>query len=46
VDVAEPDFVRASVDAGMLEALSESLRFGPMTRRRLRAAAGLANNPL
>ena len=41
VDGAEPDFVRAGVDAGMLEALSESLRFGPMTRRRLQAAAGL-----
>jgi hypothetical protein len=46
VDSAEPDFVRASVDAGMLEALSESLRFGPMTRRRLRTAAGLADTPL
>ncbi|KAF1706576.1 5'-3' exonuclease [Pseudoxanthomonas sacheonensis] len=46
VDGAEPDFVRASVDAGMLDALSESLRFGPMTRRRLRAAAGLADNAL
>ncbi|NDK40108.1 exodeoxyribonuclease IX [Pseudoxanthomonas gei] len=41
VDGAEPDFVRAGVDAGMLEALSDSLRFGPMTRRRLREAAGL-----
>ena len=46
MDGAEPDFVRAGVDAGMLEALSESLRFGPMTRRRLRAAAGLADTPL
>lgn len=46
VDGAEPDFIRAGVDAGMLEALSESLRFGPMTRRRLRAAAGLADTPL
>ncbi|MDR6842966.1 5'-3' exonuclease [Pseudoxanthomonas sacheonensis] len=44
VDNAEPDFIRASVDAGMLEALSESLRFGPMTRRRLRSAAGLGDN--
>jgi 5'-3' exonuclease len=43
VDGAEPDFVRAGVDAGMLEALSESLRFGPMTRRRLQAAAGLVS---
>ncbi|MEO8366418.1 MAG: 5'-3' exonuclease H3TH domain-containing protein [Pseudoxanthomonas sp.] len=41
IDGAEPDFIRAGVDAGMLEALSESLRFGPMTRRRLQAAAGL-----
>jgi len=41
VDGAEPDFVRGGVDAGMLEALSDSLRFGPMTRRRLREAAGL-----
>ena len=40
VDGAEPDFARAGVDAGMLEALSESLRFGPMTRRRLQVAAG------
>jgi len=43
VDGAEPDFVRSGVDAGMLEALSESLRFGPMTRRRLQAAAGLVS---
>ena len=42
----EPDFVRAGVDAGMLEALSESLRFGPMTRRRLQAAAGLDDTPM
>ncbi len=41
VDGVEPDFARAGVDAGMLEALSESLRFGPMTRRRLQATAGL-----
>lgn len=41
VDSAEPDFVRAGSDAGMLTALSESLRFGPMTRRRLQEAAGL-----
>ncbi|MET0582995.1 MAG: 5'-3' exonuclease H3TH domain-containing protein [Pseudoxanthomonas sp.] len=41
VDSSEPDFVRGAPDAGMLEALSESLRFGPMTRRRLREAAGL-----
>jgi len=41
VDSVEPDFIRAGVDAGMLAALSESLRFGPMTRRRLQEAAGL-----
>ena len=41
VEGAEPDFVRASVDADLLEALSDSLRFGPLTRRRLREAAGL-----
>ena len=45
VDGAEPDFIRAGVDAGMLEGLSESLRFGPMTRRRLQAAAGLTDAP-
>jgi DNA polymerase I len=37
----EPDFVRVSADAGLLAALSDALRFGPMTRRRLRTAAGL-----
>ena len=41
VDSAEPGFVRAGADADMLAALSESLRFGPMTRRRLQEAAGL-----
>ena len=45
VDGVEPDFIRAGVDAGMLEGLSESLRFGPMTRRRLQAAAGLTAAP-
>ena len=44
VDGAEPDFIRAGVDAGMLEGLSDSLRFGPMTRRRLQAATGLGDN--
>lgn len=41
VDSAEPDFVRGSADPGMLAALSDALRFGPMTRRRLQTAAGL-----
>ena len=34
-------FTRASADAGMLGGLCEALRFGPLTRRRLFAAAGL-----
>lgn len=38
----EAGFVRASADADMLHGLAEALRFGPMTRRRLREAAGLA----
>jgi hypothetical protein len=37
----EPGYTRASADAGTLHALSDALRFGPMTRRRLRVAAGL-----
>ena len=32
---------RGQADGDMLGALSEALRFGPMTRRRLRVAAGL-----
>ncbi|RZA31559.1 MAG: exodeoxyribonuclease IX [Lysobacteraceae bacterium] len=42
---AEPGFVRAAPDAGMLSALAEALRFGPMTRRRLMQAAGLEAGP-
>ena len=34
-------FVRGNADAAMLATLCEALRFGPMTRRRLHAAAGL-----
>jgi len=34
-------FGRATGDAGMLAGLCEALRFGPMTRRRLHAAAGI-----
>jgi hypothetical protein len=34
-------FERGSADAPMLAMLCEALRFGPMTRRRLHAAAGL-----
>ncbi len=36
---AEADFRRNGADAGMLDGLSEALRFGPMTRRRLQEAA-------
>lgn len=39
-DVTE-DFGRAAADGDHLQSLSDSLRFGPMTRRRLREAAGL-----
>lgn len=38
----EAGFTRAAADVDMLHGLSEALRFGPMTRRRLREAAGLA----
>lgn len=41
LDVAEPDHRRGDADGGMLAALADNLRFGPMTRRRLRVAAGL-----
>ena len=41
LDCDEPDFKRGAADGDMLEALSHSLRFGPMTRRRLREAAGI-----
>lgn len=37
-----PSFARRSVDADGLTALCDSLRFGPLTRRRLQTAAGLA----
>ena len=41
IDSIEPDHQRSPPDADMLNALSDALRFGPMTRRRLRVAAGL-----
>lgn len=41
LDSAETDFVRNQADAGMLEALIQSLRFGPLTRRRMLDAVGL-----
>jgi len=41
IDSIEPDHQRSQADRGMLEALSDALRFGPMTRRRLQQAASL-----
>ena len=41
-DAAAP---RGPADPEMLEALAGTLRFGPMTRRRLRQAAGLEGEP-
>ncbi len=41
VDCIEPDFLRSTPDGDMLEALSDALRFGPMTRRRMQTAIGL-----
>ncbi len=37
-----PHFARAGGDAAALQALCDALRFGPLTRRRLHEAAGLA----
>jgi len=37
----EGHFARGNPDAAMLATLCEAMRFGPMTRRRLHAAAGL-----
>lgn len=39
LDGVAPDFGRSAADTGMLDALCDSLRFGPMTRRRLQEAA-------
>ncbi|MBF6025816.1 5'-3' exonuclease [Lysobacter niastensis] len=39
---AENRFVRGNADGAGLQALCESLRFGPMTRRRLLEAGGIA----
>ncbi|WP_369934031.1 5'-3' exonuclease [Xanthomonas tesorieronis] len=39
---AAPGFARGQADADMLHGLCEALRFGPLTRRRLVQAAGLA----
>ncbi|HJW46131.1 MAG TPA: 5'-3' exonuclease H3TH domain-containing protein [Lysobacter sp.] len=45
IDPTHPEpvegFTRGDADASMLTTLCEALRFGPMTRRRLHAAAGL-----
>lgn len=41
LDGARPQFARGTGDAATLLALCESLRFGPLTRRRLHEAAGL-----
>ncbi|WP_202844502.1 5'-3' exonuclease [Luteimonas saliphila] len=42
---AAPLFVRCGADADAIAALCEQLRFGPLTRRRLYAAAGLEYVP-
>lgn len=42
LDGADTTFTRGKADPGMLAGLCDSLRFGPLTRRRLFAAAGLA----
>ena len=41
VGAAAPAFARAAADGAAIAALCERLRFGPLTRRRLYAAAGL-----
>lgn len=41
LDQATADFTRVPADGDMLNGLSDALKFGPMTRRRLREAAGL-----
>ena len=41
LDLPAHGFARGPADADMLAALCEALRFGPLTRRRLQAAAGL-----
>ena len=46
LDGAALHFVRNSADGGVLGALCETLRFGPMTRRRLYQAAGIDFTPL
>jgi 5'-3' exonuclease len=41
IDSIEPDHQRSSADPDLLNGLSDALRFGPMTRRRLQQAAGI-----
>ena len=41
LNAATPGFTRGNGDADMLGGLCDALRFGPLTRRRLLAAAGL-----
>lgn len=41
---AAADFSRGVADAQMLQGLCDALRFGPLTRRRLFAAAGLSDS--
>jgi len=45
LDDASLPFVCGAVDVEVLRALSDALRFGPMTRRRLHAAVGLDYAP-
>jgi len=45
LDEVIPPFARGSADAPTLLALCDALRFGPMTRRRLHDAVGLAFAP-
>jgi DNA polymerase-1 len=45
LDGSEAPFTRGDADADMLAALADALRLGPMTRRRLRTAAGLSDEP-
>ena len=42
---ATPGFARGMADADMLAGLCDALRFAPLTRRRLLAAAGLETSP-
>jgi hypothetical protein len=41
VGEAQPPFARTSVDVSRLTSLCDTLKFGPLTRRRLLAVAGV-----